>query len=213
VNKLQRAVLIVCILLSAIPLLCFIYLHEWKASLIVAGLYVMVPFSVALLRRLFEWIAPIAGRTIRGHWRALGICIVMLVFLWVVIPQPIEGYWRQRIVTEEHLCNDHAFLEFTDGRVVFHHGEDAPRSYGTYKKIGWNRYEWCVSDSVANPFIVDAGWFFSRWHGVIGKGEDAWAYRDYQFWDARKISQLARPQNPVIRSTQPISTNAASTCR
>lgn len=142
-------------------------------------------------------------------WRRIAILAAIVVGIRFALPCPIAGYWRGPTLTENHGCYDHAFFEFSDGRVWFHHGEDIRRDYGTYRKVGWNRYEWVIppppkktatSVQKTDSAIIVPGWILSRWYDE--KGLFAWGYRDYQPFDARRIALLTATNSPTKRSSE-----------
>ena len=141
--------------------------------------------STAMLNRLMAM-----PRTTRGNYYIAAIVVVTAIALNFAVPWPIEGYWRGRSLTDKHGCHAHSFLEFAEGNVWFYHGNDPKYLCMKYRKTGWNRYDLTDPHTTRQhkSTIVIYGWLLFRWDDEI---EGAyWGYRDYQFLDARKTSQL-----------------------
>lgn len=164
-------------------------LVSWFIVRDVKLLFFYIAFSVFIF--LFFLLIPFFQRMtqkiimlFRRRWRVLVTLCLLLFSARLLIPCPIEGSWVGRMTG--HLCEDHAFARFSDGNTTYFHGELKPENWGTYKKIGWNKYLVTLYHADRYPSIIHTGWFFSR-------VEDApyhqryWCHRDFHFWENRRI--------------------------
>ena len=124
----------------------------------------------------------------------IGGCLIAAL-LTVLVPISIDGNWKQPLITDNHLCDSHSFLQFKYGQVFLYHGQDAPESWGSYRKIGWNKYEWICFDV---PVIVRTSWFFSITSDLSKDGSPSLGYRDWHVFEVRRILAIAPP--PKIRA-------------
>src|SRR5580700_5521582 len=119
------------------------------------------------------------------YWRPL--CVTMAVFMLIrlAVPCPLRGNWVGNYTA--HLCDDHAFLRFADGRAAYYHGDLDPQYNGFYEKIGWNTYSVRYSRADNYPRIISVGWFFMRM-GTKGVVEGRWwLHRDLNIIAGRRI--------------------------
>jgi hypothetical protein len=76
--------------------------------------------------------------------------IIFSIFLFL-LPSSIEGSWGGKIAW--HGCDAYAFIHFSNGNIFFCHQGDKPRLEGTYKKVGFCRYELSIN-GLNTPWVV-----------------------------------------------------------
>jgi hypothetical protein len=103
----------------------------------------------------------IAGKY-RKILRIIGGFVLTIVICRLVIPIPMDGYWRS--IYSECLCDSENTCEYSGGRVYIYsagHGKHHSLE-GTYRRIGWNKYEWSRPTEIGGQekVILRPGWLF-----------------------------------------------------
>lgn len=138
---------------------------------------------------------PVTKRRLK--W-ALGV-IGFLVLCRLVLPVPLRGNWIGYLT--EHMCDEHAFIKYADGKATFYHDLDRPNPYGTYTRIGWQTYWWDGAENKGKPIIVHPGWVFVRYEGV-GTNGTVWGVRDLLFGATARIIRESEAMPPKGNAKQ-----------
>jgi hypothetical protein len=158
------------------------------------GLGVAVGFGIfgfpALAVFARERLSPVRKAQLRFAAFTLA---VLLAVGWLILPCPIGGNWVSRL--NDHLCGDHAFLRFSEGRVTFYHDHSRPEDWGRYTRAGWHTYRWdCAGDgNKGRPIFVHGGWLFVRFTGVY-YAPTVWGIRDLALTDTGRIIREGQAQ-------------------
>lgn len=124
-----------------------------------------------------------------GHWRLFVTVAAVLVTVRLIVPCPLRGNWIG--AETAHLCDDHAFLRFSDGIAANHHGDLDPGYDGFYEKIGWNAYSLRAVRSSPYSNIIHVGWIFMRMKGA-GEERCWWFHRDLKLLEGMRIVSASK---------------------
>lgn len=148
----------------------------------------------SILFQLAEWFAPIISKSVsvlfskitahaKRHRQIYVGIVLMLVGIRLIIPCPLGGNWYGKFIA--HMCDDHAFLRFADGKVFNYHGELKPFNFGSYERIGWNKYALKFGPDDKKPWVIHSGWFF--FVVEMSPGDRWWFHRDFHVLEAQRM--------------------------
>jgi hypothetical protein len=131
---------------------------------------------------------------LKRYWRWVAIAVGLIVVARLVVPCPIQGNWVGR--STGHLCEDHAFLRYTDGYAAYYHGSLDPDYLRIYEKTGWNTYSVRFSPSDDDPDTLHVGWLFMR---TTIRGRHHWDHRDFRIVEGRRMVRAAKDNARLVR--------------
>ena len=131
--------------------------------------------------------------------RFLQVVLVLgcvLPVAWFAVPRPIEGCW---LGLGGPLDGEHQFYRFSQGRVYFYDPLQAPKYFGSYRRIGWNTYVWgedvvsMFPGKVVKADIVRVGWVRSCLPNPKDEPKH-WPkiYRDWRVFDVSRVMRLSQ---------------------
>lgn len=189
--------LVVLVALVIFGIAYSVFYKDWSLlTYSLFGTFIAVLAFVALIaakKPVLNLIRLCCSFTLR-HRRALAFIFAGVVGLRLAMPCPISGNWRGHYTV--HLCADHEFIQFEDGYLTYFHGDLNPEIWGTYRKIGWNKYLWEHYPGDKNPTTIRTGWFMMSLDGE-GIGHREWCHRDLHFLEAGKMIQKATTNRPA----------------
>ena len=147
---------------------------------------------------------------LRRNTRLLLLVLLLLLFVIVrlAIPISIEGDWTGQVGT--CLCGHRNLVRFHEGRVTWYgHGGDPTRlkDWGTYRKVGWNRYLWTEPKRL--PTNVRVGWLFSAYSGgFLNPNETVYNWRYLLPGRAEKLFNECAQMTAANNSTKTSQPNA-----
>lgn len=139
-------------------------------------------------RRL--WLSSALGGMIwrmKGKWWVFTSLTVIVLYLRIAVPIPIEGDWTGQLGT--CLCGHRNLIRFNDGRVTWygHGGEPTKlKNWGTYQRTGWNTFQWL--EPKRSPVTIHIGWYFSSFEGgFLEPKEVIYCWRYPFVWKAHNL--------------------------
>ena len=154
----------------------------------VSGLIVFGTIEMVTLIRMC--LGPESKRKLRF---ILLTVIVVIGSCRIFIPCSVSGNWIDNDLTG-HLCDAHAFIGFSNGKVTYYHDLGRPTDCGAYTKVGWNTYSWSGPDlNGGKPITVKCGWIFVKYQGFVQKPV-LWGVRDFRLFDCERIIRETKAQ-------------------